>query len=154
MSSKGKGNKTENTKPSKKEDNFLVMNDGNKVPLLNIDTDSEVSKELGNRNKGAKDLFVENLANEELQERQKLLSKAFEDYEETYKKLKDIKPDIEGVISVDGKKFPDSYSVNKYKEKNNARKKFDNVKEAIEAAWNNNDFTKLKDLYKKQNKNG
>lgn len=156
----GKNNKKE--KPdapkeikTKKDQNTISLKDGSgDVPLLNIDPDQEVQKSIKNRTKGAKDLFVENLVDDEIQERQKVLGKGFEKYNELKEKLKNIKPDVEGSYDpVDDKKFPDTYSKSKFKEKRSALKEFENIKSAIEEAWNNNNFDRLKEIFNKNNKN-
>lgn len=136
---------------TKKDQNTMSLKDGNNIPLLDIDPDQEVQKSIKNRSKGAKDLFVENLVDNEIQERQKVLGKGFEKYNEIKEKLREIKPDVEGGYDpVDEKKFPDTYSKNKFKEKKSALKEFENIKSAIEEAWNNNNFDKLKEIFNKK----
>jgi len=139
----------ENTTPKDKEKNTntLTMKDGHQVSLLDINLDQTVEEQVNKEKETGKSLFLNRLVKEELNRREKLLTKAFEEYEKTLNTLKSIKPDQE-YFSRDGVKTS-SYSSAKFQEKRKAVDYFDKLKSAIDLAWNKNNFQELNKLFQK-----
>lgn len=145
-----KQNSSEKPNPVKETQEVIKLKDGHtEVPVLEIDRQNEAIEVLNKKFNKPWDKFIENLAQEELNRRIKLLKKAFEEYDSILSNLKKIEPDIpQEYDPATGKKLPARYSGKKYKELNSLMTNEKDLRIALQKAKDNNDFSLLYKMYK------